>query len=139
MTDDDLEGFSTGNEEGPKNVIEQALDHLDKFRFATFEETDEILFYDNGVYVKGGEVIIRREIEKEFNQKATIHVCREVVDHIRRKTYHKRSEFDTNLNIINLKNGLYHVLEDELKPHTADYLSLNQKPIVYDFFATAKR
>lgn len=135
-----LEGFSTGSEEKPKDIIELALDHLrDNFHFATFEETDEILFYDNGVYLKGGEVIIKREIENKFQEKATIHVCREVTDHVRRRTYHKRSEFDSDLNIINLKNGLYSISEDKLQPHRPDYLSLRQKPIPYDKKAPVPR
>jgi putative DNA primase/helicase len=78
--------------------------------------------------------------EAKVNFYATsINLCREVLDHIRRMTYHKHDKFDSDLNIINLKNGLYHVLENRLEPHTPKYLSLNQKPITYNPNAIPKR
>ena len=49
-----------------------------------------------------------------------------------RKTYIKIEKFDANLDIINLKNGLYNWRTDEFFPHTPDYYSLNQKPIIYN-------
>jgi putative DNA primase/helicase len=49
-----------------------------------------------------------------------------------RRTYHKRSEIDADINIINLKNGLYNIETDELRPHSPDYLSINQKPITFN-------
>ena len=55
-----------------------------------------------------------------------------------RLTYHAREEFDADINIINLKNGLYDWKNDELKPHSPDYLSMNQKSIVYDKNAKSK-
>jgi putative DNA primase/helicase len=117
----------------PKSTIHQAVEDIsNKFRFATFEETDEILYYESGVDNYGGEVLVRKYLERRFGEKATIHLCREILDHVRRLTYHKRSEFDADVNIINLRNGLYHVLEDRLDGHTPDHLSLNQKPIVYN-------
>jgi putative DNA primase/helicase len=48
-----------------------------------------------------------------------------------RRTYHKHEELDADSNIINLKNGLYDIDNDILKPHTPEYLSINQKPIVH--------
>jgi phage/plasmid-associated DNA primase len=48
-----------------------------------------------------------------------------------RRTYHKHSEIDADINIINLRNGLYNILTGELRPHSPDYLSVNQKPIIY--------
>jgi len=119
----------------PKNtIIKQAREDIsNKFRFATFEDSDEILYYDEGgVYRYGGEVLIRKYLERSLKEKASIHVCREVLDHIRKLTYHKRNEFDADLNIINLKNGLYYILENKLESHSPDYLSLNQKPIIYN-------
>ncbi len=49
-----------------------------------------------------------------------------------RKTYVKMQEFDSNLDIINLKNGLYNWRTGEFFPHTHDYYSLNQKTITYN-------
>ena len=49
-----------------------------------------------------------------------------------------REEFDADNNIINLKNGLYDWKNDLLKEHSPDYLSINQKSIVYDKNAKPK-
>ena len=56
----------------------------------------------------------------------------EIRVHIRNKTYKSIDEFDSDLNIINMNNGLYNIQTGKLMPHTSDYISLNKKPIVYD-------
>ena len=49
-----------------------------------------------------------------------------------RLTYHAREEFDADINIINLKNGLYDWENNVLKDHSPSYFSINQKSIEYD-------
>src|ERR1044072_9267614 len=51
---------------------------------------------------------------------------------IKRKTYVNLEEFDSNIDIINLKNGLYNWKTDEFLPHSPDYYSLNQIPVTYN-------
>jgi putative DNA primase/helicase len=55
-----------------------------------------------------------------------------------RLTYHAKEEFDADINIINLKNGLYDWKNDVLKDHSPHYLSTNQKSILYDKNAKPK-
>ncbi|MBA3749316.1 MAG: hypothetical protein H0X03_00175 [Nitrosopumilus sp.] len=52
--------------------------------------------------------------------------------HIIRKTYKSRNRIDYDVNIINLRNGLYDINKNELRPHSPYYYSINQKPIVYN-------
>lgn len=52
--------------------------------------------------------------------------------HIMRQTYIKKHEFDNDLNIINLKDGLYNILTKESKPHSPLYHSIKQKPFPYN-------
>lgn len=112
-------------------VQDASEDILQKHNFITIEETDEILYYDNGVYKSGGEVLIAKELEAEFRYELNTHSLSQVVGHIRRRTYQKREELDADINIINLKNGFYYIDENILKPHTPEYLSINQKDITY--------
>ena len=63
----------------------------------------------------------------------------QIVGHIKRRTYHKREELDADINIINLKNGLYNIDKNELTSHDSNYLSIIQKNIVYDKNAKPKR
>jgi len=120
-------------EEEAIGIIEEASKAImSKHRILTVEESKEILYFHNGVYVSGGEILIEREAEAMYDYQLSTKAIAEIKGHIMRQTYHKRSEFDSDLNIINLKNRLYNILTGESKPHTPDYLSINQKPILYD-------
>ena len=120
-------------------VIEKATEEiLTKYHFMTLEETKQIYHYQDGVYVPGGEIIIEKEIEQNYRYEiANKHIV-EIKGHIMRKTYKKRKELDQDLNIINLKNGLYDSLRNKLLPHTPEYHSINQKPIKFDSHATPR-
>lgn len=101
--------------------------------FATLSDTDEVLRYDGGVYLKGGDVEIRKTIERVMDGfKVSKFNVNEVIGHIQRRTYAKREDFDVDPNIINLDNGRFDFGTMEFKPHTAEYLSLHKSPIVYD-------
>jgi P4 family phage/plasmid primase-like protien len=103
-----------------------------RHKFVTIEETMEIRYYDHGVYLPNGEQLIRKELEEIGGYDININTRREIVEHIRNKKIIALSEFDKDLNITNVKNGLYKVLEDELHEHTPEYLSLIQKTITYN-------
>jgi len=105
---------------------------IQKYHFLTSEESKDILFYKDGVYKKGGEIIIEKELESICGYSLKSSYIEDIKGHIRRKTYIKSEEFDKDLNIINLKNGLYDIKANVLKPHIPLYPSLNQKPITYD-------
>ena len=101
-----------------------------KNRFATIEETKEILFYDSskGVYVYGGEIEIEKAIEKKYGYQLMTGSIKEIKDFVTRKTYIKKEKFDSDIDIINIKDGLLNSKTGQLSPHTPDYYSLNQKP-----------
>ena len=107
---------------------------MSKYRFLTVRESKEILIYDmsRGVYIPGGDIIIEQEIDKKYSYKLKTADITEIRNYVMRKTYVKRQEFDSNLDIINLKNGLYNWKTEQFLPHTPDYYSLNQKPFPYN-------
>ena len=134
-------GFTTGGKKSSGSgfadpVMETYRAVMRHYNFVTLEETDEILYYDNGVYLRGGDIIIKKTAEQLFEQSMSNRTVGEVEGHVRRKTYRKRSEFDADINIHNLKNGLYNWRTDEFTPNSEQskepYLSMNQKPIYYD-------
>ena len=86
------------------NSIEQKTEEiLKKYHFITLEETREIYYYKDGVYIFGGEIIIEKEAEKIFGYSLANKDLSEIKGHIIRKTFHKRAELDTDVNIINQK------------------------------------
>jgi hypothetical protein len=116
-----------------QGLIEKASEYLlKKFDFLTLETTKEVLCYESGVYKQGREIIIEKELEKEYGYELKISIINEVKGHISRKTFVKAEEFDRDLNIINLTTGLYHIKENKLESHTPNYYSINQKLIVYN-------
>ena len=122
------------------DIIEQACESIKReHRLVTIEVTKDILFYCGGVYVPGGEVLIEKKVELTYDYDVSNKVLAEIRGHIMRSTYHSAEEFDSDINIINVKNGLYNITQGKLKEHTPDYLSLNQIPIVFNPRAKTKR
>ncbi len=116
-----------------KKKVKEGLQLINSlYSFATLNDTNEILYYADGTYHYGGENLIRQSLQESFHDDASISMCREIVDHIRRQTYCDRSDFDADLDTINLKNCLYNIRTGQYADHTPDYLSLNQKPIVFN-------
>ncbi len=111
---------------------------MNEHRFVTIEETDDILYYRDGVYVSGGDVLIKKKEFALYGYDLELRHKREIKDYIMQQTYHKLAEFDTDLDIINLKSGLYHVSTNTLSEHDPDYLSMIQKSIIYDSEAKPK-
>ena len=104
---------------------------LGMYNFVTIEENDTIYYYENGRYIAGGEVLIKEACWNLYGYELNIRMRSEIQEYIKSRSYHKLSEFDTDLNIINLDNGLYDIRSDTLKPHTHEYLSMNQIPVSY--------
>lgn len=130
---DKLNNSKNLENEAKAGFIENATEMiLDNNHFVTLKESKEILYYQNGVYVHGGEIIIEQEAERLFGYQLANKHLTEIKGHITRRTYHERKEFDQNLDIINLQNGLYNLKENSLNPHSSDYLSVIQIPIIYD-------
>src|SRR5262249_3531549 len=107
--------------------------------FKTLSDTETILHYKEGKYCYGGELIIKAELEKLGGYSITTHMRTEVINHIKARTLVERSEFDKDLDILNVKNGLVNIRTGEFKVHDQNYLSLVQLPVLYNPKARPKR
>jgi len=105
---------------------------LSESRYATLIDSEEILVYRNGRYIQGGEAEIKRRLEQLVGNDLRKNTVEEVLGHIRRRTFRRREDFDAGPFILNLRNGLLDLRTYELKPHSPDYLSLVQLPVVFD-------
>jgi len=128
-----------GGYQEKSNIIEEASESIrSTYKFITIEESKDILYYKDGVCILGGEVLIEKEAEELFGYELSNKVLAEIKGHIMRKTYCSRTEFDADLTIINMKNGLYDIQKGEFKQHNPEYLSTNQIPIIYNPAAKPK-
>ena len=104
---------------------------MNEYVFATMRDNEDVYFYNGeGLYVLGGESLINELCELMCLQIKT-HELNEVVGHIKRRTYVDRSKFDSNIDVLNLRNGLLNIQSKELQPHTPEHLSLVQMPTEY--------
>jgi putative DNA primase/helicase len=111
---------------------EQWADKLqEEFQFRTFEETDEVLWYYEGVYIRGGEIQIKKRCE-QIIQECTTNQVNEVINAIRRRTYVSIKKFDTDPIMINLRNCWVNINDGSISEHSSEKLSLVQLDVFYD-------
>jgi putative DNA primase/helicase len=117
---------------GKGDLIQQLTRNImNEYFFATMRDNEEVYYYNgNGLYILDGESLINELCELMCPQIKT-HDLNEVVGHIKRWTYVDRSKFDSNIDVLGLRNGLLNIQSKELQPHTPEYLSIVQIPTEY--------
>jgi len=114
-----------------------ADDIMSQHTFITFDDTEEIYFYEDGIYKPKGKILIEQICEEVLSIKGNTHRVNEVVNHIKRSTYINRSKImDSNPNFLCVENGiidLTKIKEGEimLLPHTSKMVFLSKLPVEY--------
>ncbi len=101
------------------------------YAFKTLTDTEEVLYYQEGVYNFRGEIIIKKECEELINDCST-HQANEVINIIRRRSYIKREEFNKDFSKMVVNNGILNLDTLELQEHTKEHLSTVKIPIDFD-------
>lgn len=114
-----------------KTHTEYAKEIMREYHFVTLKDTQETLFYQNGVYKYGAEPLVFEECESRIDD-CTSYMRREVFKTIQASTYEDRSQFDSNPMMLNVKNGLLNIQTCEFRKHTHLFLSRVQLPVNYD-------
>lgn len=116
-----------------KFVIKLLADDLmSECKFKTMQDTKEIFIYENGVYKANGRDRILQLAQNKLQNFYNPARCNDTATYIATVTLINRDLFNTSKTIINLKNGLYDLEEEELKPHTPEFLSTMQIPVKHD-------
>jgi putative DNA primase/helicase len=120
-----------------KNSVEEiiiaATNFLfERYTFATMKDTDEIYYYDSnrGIYVKEGEVFIKKELASMQNYLPTYQV-NEIINTIKAKTYTDRKDFDNNIEWVACKDCMINLITGETRPHSPDFMVTMQIPVSY--------
>ena len=98
-----------------------------------FYAAEQHFHYQSGVYVEMPEMEAQRLVKEQMLIRET--KMSQIVDaekQWRLLTQRGIRELNANPYIINVRNGLYNVLEDTLTAHTPDYLSTVQLDVSYD-------
>lgn len=116
-----------------KSINAKKVGHLimGKYYFLTIEDTKEVYYYADGVYVPGGENLIATETQALLGELTAKRHIAEIINYISLETLIKRSEINQSKNLINLKNGCYDVETSEFVDHSPEMLSTVQTPIMF--------
>ena len=76
---------------------------MQQFNFATLVDGEEIMAFRDSVYLYGRETLIKSKLEERY-PKISSHMVREVVEHIKRRTFAKRGDFDTEPRVASRKD-----------------------------------
>ncbi|WP_431753895.1 DNA primase family protein [Nitrososphaera sp.] len=111
---------------------------MKEFDFATMADSREIYRYvdtvgdeNEGIYVNDGEQFIESQLEMGASG-VTVHKVKEVVEKIRRRTFTKRDNFDSDPDMLNVEDCWIKLNTGEVFSHNADRLSISKLPIRYE-------
>ena len=128
--DDHFRYFDDKNKFVPKILADEILHENDIF---TYQDTKEIAVYDTGVYsVAWGEDILRKYAQDKLGDDFNTSRLKEVIEYIKLKTLINRHDINPDEFLINVKNGMYDVVNDDLIEHDPKYKSTIQLNVRYD-------
>jgi P4 family phage/plasmid primase-like protien len=120
-------------EEEEQSTVEQLAEEIMyKYKIKTLMDTEEMVYYKDGIYRVGGEQLIKIGLEEIAGYSMKINKRNEIIAHIKYRTMVNREDFDNDIDIINVRNGLLNIMTGELRPHTPEYLSFVQLPVRFD-------
>ena len=111
---------------------------MESHNFLTLRDTGEILYYENGIYRRGGEIKIDEMVQRGACHH-TIHICNEIKKIIQNMTYRDRSELDANPLLLCVKNGIIDLNTMKLQEHAPTTFLRTQINAVYAPNAKADR
>lgn len=124
------------NEKGKSVLLRSVIADIlmERYNFLTIgDDKMDIYYYENGIYIRGGEKIIGECMQRWTEGHVCNHDVNEVIGHIKRQTYHSREDLDNSSPyLICLKNGVYDILTKELLPHDPKYLFTQQVNCEYN-------
>lgn len=109
----------------------------ESFVFKTVKDTDELMVYENGIYVDARKTV-RDFIHtiKGIDDSASKRIVEEIIEHIKARTGVEREIFNADKNYLPLKNGLYNFETKKLEDFDPAKCYTFQLPVEFDPDAT---
>ncbi len=97
-----------------------------------FYTASSFFFYQSGVYHEGDDMAAAARVrERMIPRTASMQAINDTVGQWKMLVMKPVAEINSNPFILNLQNGLYHVLDDTFKAHSPDYYSTVQLKAAY--------
>jgi len=122
-----------------KAAVDLASDILIReYPFKTMLDNEEIWFYYEGYYRPVGEAVIKDIIQKQQPIKEVLssNFVNEVIASVKRKSYIEREQFEADLNLICVNNGVYNLKTRVLEQHSPKHYFKNKIKINFNPEAT---
>lgn len=103
----------------------------EKHKLKTFNDTDEIRYYNSGTYHAHADALLGGEIESAWCKEASTHTTKEILNHVRRTTYTPREAWNLK-GYINLQNGVIEVATGQLVASDPERPFTYALPIAYN-------
>ena len=109
---------------------------IEKYHFKATKDTEDLYYYDDshGIFVKGGEWMIKRESLK-YNPGITTSTVEQIKAHIIWGNYIDRPEFDSKIEWLCCKNVMVNLLTGETKSHSPDFMATVRIPHTYPLYS----
>ncbi len=118
-------------DKGPKFLPDILADHC-KEEKAVFYAAEQFYFYDNGVYKTMSEELAKNSIRELMLRGYTkLSQITDATGQWKMQIQKDSKDLNTNAYLINLRNGMYDVLEDKLIEHSSKYLTTVQLNVRY--------
>lgn len=105
---------------------------INNFDLMTFQDTEEIFIYYNGMYQARGDKMLSVFIQKLLKEDNKISRVNEILGHIRRMSYKNREKIIEEKYKICLENGILDLETLEVIPHTPELIFFNKIPVEYN-------
>ena len=130
MMDNGLTLAGNFTSEKPKSDV-VAAEILDEMDFVTDRLSEDIFQFTDGVYQRTTENVITDWVVDHYPRESR-HFGAEVLHKIRAMTHHDPADFDGDLDIIAVKNGLLNITTRELQPFNPEYIATVRIPVEFD-------
>lgn len=111
------------NDDDSKPSYDEVIQDLYKLdNFVYIEESDQLLYYDRGVYVDNAENMIKQMIEYKYPVTFSKHDKNEIIEHIKDQNGVSINDFIdiTKPSLTNMENGFYDMKTLEFVEHQLD-------------------
>lgn len=122
---------STKDDRGTCDML--AVDQLRSEKdYITVRDTDELYYYDDGVYHDNGEQILRENLVQGLRQHYSSRRESNIEDMLRGLTGADRDDVGIDEPLVAVENGILDVVSRELNDHDSRYNALNKLPVEFD-------
>lgn len=137
----DLKDTCKGNDPGKNSTLMlHFLNHIkasNEYKFVTFKDTEELYYYNKGVYAPHGDRVIKELVQKclkeaDCEKYAKTNLITEIIGGVIRSNYAERDQFKEAPELICFENGILNIETNEFFPHSPEYKFLVKIPIKYD-------